>query len=91
MWATLGFQICFHTGNDMSWVHGSVDSVVGGGLLGLPWTGGNGGRCGSSELSARTGVGGGGSRTRELDATSQRQREIIAGLCSRAAKGGGKA
>jgi hypothetical protein len=38
----------------MSWVHGSVNPIVGGGLRGLPWTDGNGGWHGSlEELGAR--------------------------------------
>jgi hypothetical protein len=38
----------------MSWVHGSVNLIVGGGLRGLPWTDGNGGWHGSlEELGAR--------------------------------------
>jgi hypothetical protein len=41
----------FFISNDMRPVHGSVNPVVGGGLLGLPWTGGNGGQRGSSELN----------------------------------------
>jgi hypothetical protein len=50
MWHIVVFQICFCIGNDMSRVHGSVDLFVDGGLPGLPWTRGNGGRGGSSEL-----------------------------------------
>jgi hypothetical protein len=33
-------------------IHESIDPVVGGGLLGLPWTDENGGRRGSLELVA---------------------------------------
>jgi hypothetical protein len=45
-------DLCF-IGNDMSRVLGSMDPIVSGDLLGLPWTGGNGGRHGSLELDAR--------------------------------------
>jgi hypothetical protein len=51
MWPILRFQICFCVGNDMRWVHGSMDPIVGGGLPGLPWTNGNGGRHKSESAS----------------------------------------
>jgi hypothetical protein len=78
----------------MSWVHGSVNPIVGGGLRGLPWTDGNGGWRGSlEELGARC------SRMWELNVfgvcvcvcVCEREREIAMGLCSWAAKGGGGA
>jgi hypothetical protein len=46
----LEFQTCFSIGNDMSQVHDSVNSVVGGGISSLSWTDENGRRRGSTEL-----------------------------------------
>jgi hypothetical protein len=63
MWSILGFKICFFIDNDMSRVHGSVDLVVGGCLLGLPLTDGNWGGGG-----ARRSLGHAGYSLRELDA-----------------------
>jgi hypothetical protein len=40
VWLILGFHICFYIGNDMSRVHGYVDPLHGGGLLGLLCTDG---------------------------------------------------
>jgi hypothetical protein len=46
-------QICFCIGNDMSWVHGSVDPVV---CCGQIWTGRNGGRRGCAHGQDNDGV-----------------------------------
>jgi hypothetical protein len=43
----------FFIGNDMSRVHGSMNSFIGDGLLGIPWTVGDGGWHGSMELDVR--------------------------------------
>jgi hypothetical protein len=53
MWYILEFHICLCIGNDISRIHGFVDPIISGGLLGLPWTDGNGGRFDSSKLGTR--------------------------------------
>jgi hypothetical protein len=85
VWLILGFHICFCIANDMSRVHGYVDPLDGGGLLGLLCTDGKW-RVVQLVRARRVGALGCGSLMRLV---RERERERTMGLCSWVVKGGG--